>query len=172
MDGGDVTDSDVEKRRPIFIQDFVDVERSFESLRARFSGDSEWLAPIASAATQDGETLRMRIGPSWAGGLVTREVQVTLGLPHERVDSLFRSLSWGASGLQSLFPLLEGDIELAPIGVDWCRVSLAVIYTPPLGEFGARVDRALLHRVAASTVRSFVSRVATNLQSDGYEPTP
>jgi hypothetical protein len=50
-------------------------------------------------------------------------------------------------------------------------VSVAVVYTPPLGGLGARIDRALLHRVAASTVRSFVSRLATNFQTEDSQPT-
>jgi len=157
---------EVARTQPIFIQDFVDVESPYEVLRERFSGDSEWLAPIASAATQDGETLRMRIGPSWGAGLMTREVRISLGPARHGVDTLLRSLSWEATELPSLFPSLEGDVELAPIGPSSCRVSLAVVYTPPLGEFGARIDRALLHRVAQSTVRSFVTRVASNLRTD------
>jgi hypothetical protein len=169
MDGQDQMGDDAEKRHPIFIEDFVDVECSFEEIREAFTGNSEWLAPLASAAAQDGESLRMRIGPSWAAGLVTREVEVLLGPPRPRDDTIFRSLAWQASELQSFFPLLDGEIELAPIGHDACRVSVAVVYTPPLGGLGARIDRALLHRVAASTVRSFVSRVATNFQSDGQQ---
>ena len=153
-----------EKRLPIFILDFVDIEAPLGNLRARFAGDSEWLGPIANAAAQDGETLRMRIGPTWAAGLITREVRVTLGPSRERNDALYRSITWKASGMTPLFPLLDGDIELAAVGPKNCRVSVDVIYTPPLGGFGARVDRALMHRVAASTVRSFISRVATNLQ--------
>jgi hypothetical protein len=97
---------------------------------------------------------------------VTREVEVTLWPPRERDNALARSLTWVPSEWQSLFPLLDGDIELAPIGPDWCRISLAAAYTTPLGGFGARVDRALLHRVAASTVRSFLTQVATGLQTD------
>jgi hypothetical protein len=170
MDGGNAAEADAKKRNPIFVQDFVDVARPFEVLRERFSGDGEWLAPLATAATQDGETLRMRIGPSWASGLVTREIRVTLWPPRERGDALARSLAWVPSEWQSLFPLLDGDIELAPIGPDWSRISLAVAYTPPLGGFGARVDRAVLHHVAASTVRSFLAQVATRLQSDVDEP--
>ena len=154
-----------EKRSPIFIQDFADIDRSFEHVRTRFAGESEWLSPLASAATEDGEALRMRIGPSWAAGIVTREVSVTLGPWRPRGDAISRSLAWRASELQSLFPLLEGDIELAPIGEEGSRISLAVVYTPPLGGMGALVDRAVLHRVAASTVRSFISKVASNLET-------
>lgn len=144
--------------------------RPFTALCGRFSGDGQWLAPLATIATQEGEILRMRIGPSWAAGLVSREVQVMLWPARERDNALARSLTWVPSEWQSLFPLLDGEIELAPIGSDWCRISLAVAYTPPLGGFGARVDRALLHRVAASTVRSFLTQVATRLQTDTDVP--
>ena len=165
---GEVDTSDVEqeKRHPIFIQDFVDIDAPFKTMRERFTGDSEWLGPMANAAAQDGETMRMRIGPTWAAGLITREVRVTLGPSRERNDALYRSITWKASGMPSLFPLLDGDIELAPVGRLSSRVSVDIIYTPPLGGFGARMDRALMHRVAASTVRSFISRVATQLRPD------
>ena len=160
----DVQGENEGKRSPIFIQDFADIERPFSDVQAQFAGESDWLSPLASEASEDGEALRMRIGPAWSAGLVTREVSVTLGPSRPRGDALSRSLAWRASELQSLFPLLEGDIELAPIGKEGSRISLAVVYTPPLGGLGARVDRALLHRVAASTVRSFISKVAANLE--------
>ena len=81
-------------------------------------------------------------------------------------------LAWEPSGLLALFPVLHGDILLAPIGPGWCRVTLAASYVAPFGALGSRVDHALLHRVAASTVRSFLSRVATSLQIDGDEAAP
>lgn len=164
VDQPDRADSDTKKRTPCFIEDFVDVATPFESLRARFSGDGEWLAPLATVATQDGDNFQMRIGPSWAAGIVTREVVVTLWPPRERGGALARTLTWTPNDWQFLFPLLEGELELAPLGPDECRISLAATYTPALGRFGAQVDRALLHRVAASTVRSFITQVATKLQ--------
>lgn len=165
MDASQTTDTETRRRNPIFIEDFIDVDRPFSALQERFSGDGKWLAPLATEATREGESLRMRIGPVWAAHVVTHEVHVTLWPPRERDSSLVRSLTWVPSGWQSLFPLLDGDIELAPIDSMWCRLSLAVAYTPPLGGFGARVDRALFHRVAESTVRSFLTQAATILKS-------
>jgi hypothetical protein len=165
VDQSEIAVSDAKKRTPCFIEDFVDVASPFEILRERFSGDGQWLAPLATVATQDGDNFQMRIGPSWAAGIVTREVNVTLWPPRERGYALARSLSWTPSDWQSLFPLLEGDLELAPLGPDQCRISLAATYTPALGRFGAQVDRALLHHVAASTVRSFLAQMATKLQN-------
>ncbi|HEY5093014.1 MAG TPA: hypothetical protein VII60_07090 [Acidimicrobiales bacterium] len=166
MDQRDLAESDTKKRTPCFIEDFVDVASPFETLRARFSGDGQWLAPLATVATQDGDIFQMRIGPSWAAGIVTREVNVTFWPPRQRGYGLARSLSWTPNDWQFLFPLLDGDLELAPIGPDDCRISLAATYTPALGRFGAQVDRALLHHVAASTVRSFLTQIATKLQTN------
>jgi hypothetical protein len=170
VDQRDVAESDTKKRTPCFVEDFVDVASPFENLRARFSGDGQWLAPLATVATQDGDMFQMRIGPSWAAGIVTHEVNVTLWPPRERGFALARSLTWTPSDWQFLFPLLDGDLELAPLGPDQCRISLAATYTPALGRFGVQVDRALLHRVAASTVRSFLTQLASKLQSTIDEP--
>jgi len=161
---GDEAESDTKKRTPCFIDDFIDVECPFNALRARFSGDGQWLAPLATVATQEGENFQMRIGPSWAAGIMTREVNVKIWPPRERGWALARSLTWTPNDWQFLFPLLEGDLELAPIGPDRCRISLAATYTPALGRFGVQVDRALLHHVAASTVRSFLNQIAAMLQ--------
>ena len=56
--------------------------------------------------------------------------------------------------------------------MDHFRLTLSASYVPPFGELGARLDRALLHRVAVSTVRSFLVRVAASLNdgSDGARP--
>ena len=170
VEQSEITESDSKKRTPCFIEDFVDVVSPFETLRARFCGDGQWLAPLATVATQDGDIFQMRIGPSWAAGIVTREVNITLWPPRERGYALARSLAWTPSDWQFLFPLLEGDLELAPLGPAQCRISLAATYTPALGRFGVQVDRALLHHVAASTVRSFLTQMATKLQSITDEP--
>jgi hypothetical protein len=159
------------RRRPlIFVEDFTDVECPLEVARRRFTGDGSWFAPLASAAAQDGETLQMRIGPAWAGGRLTRDVRVTIGPPRDRVDALVIPLAWEPSKLQALFPVLNGDMELAPIGRGRCRLTLSASYMPPLGELGTRLDHAVLHRVAQSTVRSFLTRVAAILQADGDDP--
>jgi hypothetical protein len=166
VEQSEVAEAESKKRTPCFIDDFVDVASPFESLRARFRGDGQWLTPLATVATQDGESFQMRVGPSWAAGIVNHEVNVTLWPPRDRGFGLARSITWTPSDWQFLFPLLEGDLELAPLGPAQCRISLAATYTPALGRFGAQVDRALLHRVAASTVRSFLTQVATSLQTN------
>jgi hypothetical protein len=149
-----------------FLQDFADVSCSFEATRPRFVGDGRWFAPLASAAEQDGEALCLRIGPSRGSGRVAHKVRVTLGPPHNRGDAVVVPVSWESSGLPGLFPVLDGDVELAPLDPDRCRVTFSASYVPPLGELGRQLDRALLHRVARSTPHSFLAQVAGSLEDE------
>ena len=75
-------------------------------------------------------------------------------------------VSWESSELPGLFPALDGDLELSPRDPDRCRVTFSASYVPPLGELGRQLDRALLHRVARSTVSSFLARVAGSLENE------
>lgn len=163
---------DEERRAVIFILDYVDVPLPLATIGGRFADSEAWLTELASAAEEDGEELRLQIGPSWGGGHVTREVQVALGLTRERGEARVIPIVWKATGLTGMFPVLDGDLELAPLGPGRCRLTLAATYHPPFGELGRALDRALLHRVAQSTVRSFVTRLATTLEKgDGNKPT-
>ncbi len=149
-----------------FIEDSVDVSCPFEAVRRRFVGDGTWFAPLASEAEGEGEALYLRIGPSWASGRVEREVRVTHGALRDLGVAVVVPVAWQASGLPALFPVLEGEVELLPLNTDRCRVSLFAFYEPPFGQLGGQLNRALLHHVAQSTVRSFLARVAERLETE------
>lgn len=156
-----------ERRQAIFLEDFIDVSRRLEQVRERFAGNGNWLEPPATAAVEDGERLYLRIGPSWAVGRVSREVRVSLGPARERGESCVVPLAWEAVALPALFPVLDGDLELTPLGAGSCRLTLSASYVPPLGGLGRGLDRAVLHRVAQSSMRSFLTRVAAKLEAGG-----
>jgi len=156
--------------RRVLVQDFVDVARPLEAVSDRLRGDASWLAPLAEAAEEDGETVRLRIGPAWAGGRLTREVRARLGALRQRGSALVQPILWEASGFRPLFPVLDGDLELAPLGESECRLTLFASYVPPFGEIGRGLDRALMHWVAQSTVRSFLRRLALELELGGPAP--
>lgn len=158
-----ISDRNSGRRSLIFVEDFIELPCPTSSIRDRFVNDGEWLAPLANAAEADGESLRLRIGPGWAGGRLTREVQTTILGHRTRENALVVTISWQATSYPSLFPVLVGDLELANIGAATCRLTLSASYRPPLGEVGMTLDRALMHRVAQSTVRSFLERLAGSL---------
>ena len=157
-------------RDVIFIEDFVDVSLPLEAIRGRCTHGGNWLTALASAAEEDGEVLRLQIGPTWAGRLVTREVEATVGPTRDRGTACVVPLAWKATGMAGLFPVLDGDLELAPLRSNRCRLTLSASYLPPFGDLGRALDRALLHRVAQSTVRSFLSRVAASLEAGNDDP--
>jgi hypothetical protein len=156
----------------IFIDDFIDVPLPLAIVRGRFVHGEKWLTDLAGAAEGDGESVRILIGPTWVGGIMSRKVEVTLGQTRERGEARVMPIEWKAVGLSSALPVLNGDLELAPLGSEHCRLTLAASYLPPFGELGRALDRALLHRVAQSTVRSFLERLASSLEAhNGGAPT-
>jgi hypothetical protein len=71
------------------------------------------------------------------------------------------ALRWEAAGPGgALFPVLDGDITLTAVGDQAALLELVGVYRPPLGLPGAELDRRLLHRVADTTIRAFLSRLA------------
>ncbi len=156
-----------------FIEDSVDVSCPFEAVRRRFVDDGTWFAPLASEAEGEGEALFFRVGPSWASRRVEREVRVRHGVVRDLGVAVVVPISWQSNGLPALFPVLEGEVELLPLNTDRSRVSLFAFYEPPLGQLGGQLNRALLHHVAQSTIRSFLVRVAERLEAErlGLRPT-
>jgi hypothetical protein len=76
------------------------------------------------------------------------------------------AIRWEATGTGgALFPVLDADIGLVPVG-DCTVLTFAGSYRPPFGPLGAVLDRAVMHRVAAATVRNFLDRVAARITGE------
>jgi hypothetical protein len=132
-------------------------ERAEEALLRR---PSEWLPGLALDADEHGERLLVEVGFGSEGGRVGKLVEVDVGEAVHLGTKVALPMSWRATGPQGLFPVLDGDLELAPLGQDRTQVAVSAQYRPPLGAIGRIMDRAMLHRVAEATVKDFVDRVA------------
>jgi hypothetical protein len=76
-------------------------------------------------------------------------------------------LRWEASGAAGrLFPVLDANLVLTPSGESAATLALNGAYRPPLGSLGEVLDRAVLNRAAAATVRSLLARVADSMVAD------
>ena len=156
-------DVDAEGTSPaVFLQDFVDVEQPEQLVSERLCSGQAWLARLASAAGDDTESRLVRLGPS--DHLITREVRVRVGRPTSLETSVVVPLRWEDARRPNFFPVLDGNLEVAPLGTDRSRVVLHASYRPPFDGVGRALDQALLHRVAESTVRTFLCKVAETLQ--------
>jgi hypothetical protein len=80
-------------------------------------------------------------------------------------------LRWEATGpAGGLFPVLDADLLLRPVGLEKTCMTLNGCYRPPLGRLGAGLDRAVLHRVATATVRALLRGIADALAEPVHVP--
>jgi hypothetical protein len=141
----------------MFVGDEVRLDVGFAVARERLMRLSE---SGALFGTSEDAYRQTRVGLGGVSKLVRVQVRelswtdVTGGL----------ALRWEATGPGGkLFPVLDADLKLAPAGDQDTLLTMAGVYRPPLGSLGEALDRAILRRVAAATIRSFVARVAAQI---------
>lgn len=147
----------------MFLQDFVDVERPRDVISERLASGGRWLERLASAAGDDTQTQLVRMGPPLFGDWIAREVRIRLGSPTVSDSGVVVPIRWEDARRPTFFPVLDGNLELVALGPECCRIVLYASYRPPFETVGHVLDSALLHRVAESTVRSFLTQVAQTL---------
>lgn len=155
------------RARAVFLDDSVEVECSFSDARTRFCSDGGWLAPMATRATDEGEHY-LRVGPG-GSGRGQMEVSIRLGACSGKGVTSVVPIRWEATRLCKLFPVLDGNVELVPLGEGRCRLGLQASYRPPLDGVGRLLDHALLHKVAVATIGSFLAQVAHSLEGQDQE---
>jgi hypothetical protein len=153
----------------VFIGDEVQLEVSFAVARERLMrlAGSGLLLSTSEDAYDLGTTGLARVGMVGLSKLVriqTRDLASTDG-------SVGLAIRWEATGPgDGLFPALDADIRLVHAGEGACVLTMSGVYRPPLGALGHALDRAILHRVAAATIRDFIAQVAARIddQPGGY----
>jgi hypothetical protein len=127
--------------------------------RGELSGSSE-------EAYEDGLATLIRVGPFGDLPGASKLVRVSFLDPVYREEAMTVGLRWEATGATvGLFPVLDADIEIAPAGDQQTRLALVGSYRPPLGRFGAGLDKVLLNQVATATVSALLRDVADALVS-------
>ena len=137
----------------MFVGDEVRLDIGFAVARERLLRLGEGDALLATSADAYGPGLT-RVGVAGVSKLVRVQARV---LSWTDVSAGL-ALRWEAIGPGGgLFPVLDADLTLAPAGAG-TMLTLAGAYRPPLGPLGQALDRAILHRVAAATIRNFLAR--------------
>ena len=131
-----------------------------EAERRLLECPDDWIPGLAREAQNRGEDLLAHVGFGPEHLRVTRDVRITLGTPVEFPSKTVLPISWRAVNRESLFPSLEGDIEVASLGPERSQLAISARYRPPMGVIGNVMDKALLHRVAEATVKDFLDRAA------------
>ena len=120
---------------------------------------SRWMTHLAERANERGDTLLADVGFGEHVHIArTVEIEFAPGV-HAGARAIF-PFRWSASGPGGMFPALDADLEVAPLGSETTQLSISARYVPPLGTVGKLIDRAILSRVAEATVKDFLDRVA------------
>jgi hypothetical protein len=151
----------------MLVYDFIRIPLPVEEVRYRLlfavSGLSGLLQQVAEAAYDEGEELLGRVGPFGPVPGLSKAVQVYSGKVRDRDLGFVMPLRWSATGPTELFPVMEADLEISPLGADESQLRLSGSYDPPLGSLGRGLDRLLLHQLAEATVRAFLSQLVAAL---------
>lgn len=117
-----------------------------------------WLPGLATEANHRGDQLLAEVGIG-DDVRIARQVAIDLGTPIRLPTKTVIPMRWMPTGASGLFPALDADLEVAPLGHDRCQLSMSARYVPPLGPVGRAIDRAVLFRVAEATIKDFLDRV-------------
>jgi hypothetical protein len=148
----------------MFVRAYVELPLPVERLAGALTDQPQrWLPGIAASSEEMGDKLLLQVGFPIDHHRLDRKVMLDLGAPVQTPGRTWLPITWRAAAQPSLFPDLEGELEVAPLGKELTQVGLSARYKPPFGMLGESLDRALLHRVAEATVRDFVERVAAGL---------
>jgi hypothetical protein len=144
----------------MFAGDQVELNIGFDMARGRLAdlAEGRWLLDASQEAYGASTVGFARVGPSPGLSKLVRVHVRKLPGTEERAGLAIRWEAIGQAG--ALFPVLDADITVTPAADGTSTLALAAVYRPPLGLVGAGLDRAVLHRVASTTVRTFLSRVA------------
>ncbi len=157
----------------MFVQDFMIVERPCHELVAELhSGAGQLFRQSLGEAEADLDRQRVKVGPENWPVLLAKTVEVTFGPVRSHSDVTLLAFTWQATGSGSLFPALDADLELSPLGEGRTELTVRGRYQPPGGVIGRRIDELLLHRLADATVRAFLSSLAARLAGPGAQISP
>lgn len=144
----------------MFARYFVELPISLDEIEQILAADPRrWLPGLARDANHRGDELLAEVGFG-EGVRVKREVAVELGPPIRSSTKTILPLRWEAAAHPNLFPALDADLELAPLGSSRTQLAMSARYVPPLGALGRAIDRAVLSRVAEATLKDFLDGVA------------
>ena len=150
----------------MLVYDFIHVPLPVAQVRHRLVAVPGIWQQVAAAAYDEGEELLSRVGPFGPAPGLSKAINVHLGKVRDRNDGFVIPLQWSATGPTELFPVLEADLEIAPLGPHQSELRFSGSYDPPLGFVGRQLDRLLLHQLAEATVRALLRQLVAALIVD------
>jgi hypothetical protein len=159
----------------VLVHDFVYVRRpAREIVESIVVPTNGWLADLAKATWTEEREVVTDVGPG--DPLIKRPVAVAIGPARKSRDGTTAvPIHWQDESHPKLFPTLDGELVVTPLDEGRARLEIMARYEPPFGRTGRAIDDVLLHGLAESTIRSFLTRATAVLHEaatpiEGSEP--
>jgi hypothetical protein len=150
----------------VFIRYYVELAHPMPELeRSLLDVRSSAITNLAEDSDVRGQRLLTDVGFPMDGRRIVKRVSITIGDPIRSSARTWIPISWQATGPSGLFPVLDGELEIASLGAERTQLAFSARYWPPFGLIGRTVDRALLSRVAEATIKDFVDRIAERMEA-------
>jgi hypothetical protein len=146
----------------MFARYYVFMNHPFEEVEASLLGSHDWLLQIAQGVGPN--VTLAELGVDLRGARLRKKVEMSVGeaVPGDMRTSM--PFTWRATGISSLFPTFQGDIEISHWRPAVTQLAVSATYEPPFGSLGRVLDRAALHLLAEVLVKDFVDRVAAAVE--------
>lgn len=155
----------------MFVRYYVELALPFSDVeKTLLLSPQDWVPGLARDAEARGEALLAEVGFGPPGKRLEKQVEITIGGPFRLASKSVLPITWKATGVHAIFPSLEADVEVAPLGASRTQLSVSARYHPPLGLVGRAIDRTLLHRIAEATLKDFMDRAAETLKHRSAMP--
>jgi hypothetical protein len=141
----------------MFAQHSIRIGRPIAEISAALAGAPDgWLPSL--------------IGPSPAGNVIAgfglrKKVTIKVGKPVTAGPWTEIPVTWQASYIKKLFPLMTGSIQIEPIGDRATTLTVGGSYELSPGRLVEHLDDVLMQRVAEATVKELAEIVVTHLEA-------
>jgi hypothetical protein len=159
----------------MFVADQARLEAGFPVALARLQNLARGSSLTGVSADIYGAAMAGLVRDVPAGAIhgVSRLVSVSFVDVVTRDDSAVLGVRWNAAGPGGEpFPVLDANIILTADGEQASLLRLEGTCRPPLGPPGARLDAAIMNRVATAAIHSFVSHIAGAIAHPACPPGP
>jgi len=140
------------------------IDAPFDKVVACLGSETkELLGEVFERARAESHRLLARVGPAGSLRTFSKTVDVRSTPLRRHEGSVLLSFCWTAWDAGELFPALQADLELAPIGDAKTELLLRGSYDPPAGRLGHNLDRLFLHHLVDPTISAFMAAMSTAL---------
>jgi len=141
----------------MFVEGSIHIDQPVESVKSILAaGPHAWFAHLDDSGEAE-------VGPHVAGISLRKKVAVEVGPLVTTGDWTEIPVTWKATFIEKLFPVMTGKVELAPVDARTTKLTVCGMYEPPFGPLGKQVDDAFMHKVAEATVADLARSIATQI---------